>query len=207
MSCPDCFSGSTHEGNPSGEVTTLHGLEVYIAKPAGDIAPRGIIIIIPDAFGWEFINNRLLADHYAERGGYLVYLPEFMNGHAASLTLLNSTKEVLKTSGVIGWIKAPYYVASIIYALAPFAYYNGFGSTGPVVNAFFKGVRDNEGAELPVYAAGFCWGGKHTVNLASGVETSTSGKPLIDAGFTGHPSRQAAEAEDQALAWFGKHRP
>lgn len=41
---------------------------------------RGIIIIVPDAFGWEFVNNRILADNYAEKGKYLVYLPDFMNG-------------------------------------------------------------------------------------------------------------------------------
>jgi hypothetical protein len=26
------------------------------------------------------VNNRILADHYADKGKYLVYLPEFMNG-------------------------------------------------------------------------------------------------------------------------------
>lgn len=41
---------------------------------------KGIIVIVPDAFGWEFVNNRILADHYASAGDYLVYLPDFMDG-------------------------------------------------------------------------------------------------------------------------------
>jgi dienelactone hydrolase len=38
-----------------------------------------------------------------------------------------------------------------------------------------------------VGAAGFCWGGKHVALLAAEV-TKVNDKPLIDAGFTGHPS-------------------
>ena len=44
-----------------------------------------------------------------------------------------------------------------------------------------------DGAKLPIGAAGFCWGGKHTINLAHGYRTS-SGVNLIDAAFTAHPS-------------------
>ena len=80
MSCPDCFSGHVHEGTPKGRVTKLHGLDTYIAEPTADGPAGGIIVIIPDAFGWEFVNNRILADHYAEKGNYIVYLPDFMHG-------------------------------------------------------------------------------------------------------------------------------
>ena len=44
-----------------------------------------------------------------------------------------------------------------------------------------------EGTKLPIGAAGFCWGGKHTINLAHGFRTP-SGVNLIDAAFTAHPS-------------------
>lgn len=82
MSCPDCFSGHVHEDTtPRGTVTTLHGLKAYVTEPTSTESPiKGLIIIIPDAFGWEFVNNRILADRYADKGGYKVYLPEFMNG-------------------------------------------------------------------------------------------------------------------------------
>jgi len=43
---------------------------------------------------------------------------------------------------------------------------------------------------LPIGAAGFCWGGKHTAVLCHG-ERSANSKILIDAGFTAHPSRLA----------------
>lgn len=82
MSCPDCFRGSIHEGNPRGEVTKIHGLDTYVSRPPDGAQPRGVVVIIPDAFGWEFGNIRLLADSYAEKGKFLVYLPDFMNGRS-----------------------------------------------------------------------------------------------------------------------------
>ena len=78
--CADCVSGHTHEGKPLGKVTKVHGLDTYVSEPPVGKAPRGIIVIIPDGFGWSFVNNRLLADHYAHKGEYKVYLPEFMRG-------------------------------------------------------------------------------------------------------------------------------
>jgi len=81
MSCPDCFRGSERtDATPTGKVTTLHGVPTYIAEPSEGRSQKGIVVIIPDAFGWEFVNNRLLVDEYARTGDFTVYLPDFMNG-------------------------------------------------------------------------------------------------------------------------------
>ena len=58
----------------------MYGRRTYIAEPPGGKEPLGIIVIIPDAFGQPFVNNKILADHYASLGQYLVYLPDFMDG-------------------------------------------------------------------------------------------------------------------------------
>ncbi len=63
----------------------LHGLDAYVTEPADGRDVRGIIVIIPDAFGWQFVNNRILADHYADKGDYRVYLPEFMLGASCGM--------------------------------------------------------------------------------------------------------------------------
>jgi hypothetical protein len=65
MSCPDCFRGHEHEGTPKGKVVEIHGRPTYVSVPGDGIEPKGIIVIVPDAFGWEFNNSRLMADHYA----------------------------------------------------------------------------------------------------------------------------------------------
>lgn len=57
----------------------------------------------------------------------------------------------------------------------------------PRVESFLTELRKAEAANLPVGVAGFCWGGKHAVQLASEVPSETS-KPLVDVCFTAHPS-------------------
>lgn len=80
MACQDCATGSLHEGTPVGREETLHGLQTYITEPPNGVPPSALIVIVPDVFGWKLPNTRLLADTYAKRGNYRVYVPEFMNG-------------------------------------------------------------------------------------------------------------------------------
>lgn len=62
----------------------FHGLDTYVVEPPKGTEIRGIIVVIPDAFGIEFINNKLLCDSYAAKGNYRVYLPDFMLGQLSS---------------------------------------------------------------------------------------------------------------------------
>ncbi len=80
-----------------------------------------------------------------------------------------------------------YYAFWLLYGMIPWKIANRFSVSMPIVENFFTAVRQKEGAHLPIGAAGFCWGGKHTVNLAYGL-SEVDGKPLLDAAFTGHPS-------------------
>jgi len=50
-----------------------------VAEPPNAL-PKGIIVIVPDAFGIALPNNQILADEYAKRTSALVYLPDFMDG-------------------------------------------------------------------------------------------------------------------------------
>ena len=94
ITCPDCLSGSVKEGTPTGTTTTIHGLDVYVARPEGTL--KGLIVFIPDIFGWEMSNSRLLADSFAKEGGFLVYLPNFMNGKYQTLWLFNCISLILQ---------------------------------------------------------------------------------------------------------------
>ena len=80
MSAVPCCSGSTHPGETKGVTGNLHGFPTYIAAPSNNAEIKGIVVMIPDAFGWEFVNLRLLADTFAERLGVRCLLPEFMGG-------------------------------------------------------------------------------------------------------------------------------
>lgn len=74
-----------------------------------------------------------------------------------------------------------------MWSFIPFLIRNRTSVSYPRVRSFLEAIRTNEGAKLPVGVAGFCWGGLHTFKLAQN-EKASNGKPLLDAGFTAHPS-------------------
>ena len=86
----DCCSGTIHAGTPTGRVETLHNFPCYISDPPNNATPKGAIVFIPDAFGWELPNSRVLADVYAKRLGCKVLLPEVMDGNHLDWSVLHS---------------------------------------------------------------------------------------------------------------------
>lgn len=82
VQCRDCVSGAIHTGKPTGTEITYQGLPTYVTRPDEGTPEKGIIVFITDIFGWEFPNSRLLADKYAKKGGYTVYIPDFMRGQS-----------------------------------------------------------------------------------------------------------------------------
>ncbi|KAL6364614.1 hypothetical protein LRP88_02017 [Fusarium phalaenopsidis] len=169
MSCPDCFKGSIHDGEPRGKTIKLHDLDTYVVEPSEGKEVKGIIVVIPDAFGWKFVNCRLLADNYADKSNYRVYMPDVMIAMAPG-----------------NWLRRGYNLLLALWAVVPFMIRNRFSKTYPITKSFFEKLRKAEGSTLPVGVAGFCWGGKLAILLSHGVEVD--GKPIIDAAFTGHPS-------------------
>ncbi|KAJ8110961.1 hypothetical protein OPT61_g6329 [Boeremia exigua] len=184
MSCKDCFSGDVRSGTPTGSIKTVHGLRTYIAKPPEGQSPMGTIVIIPDAFGLPFVNNQLLADHYASAGEFTVYLPDFMNGGEAPLSMMRNMALLAETS----WLWTPYYTIAMLTDLLPHLWRNRMGVCWPRMIDWFSALRAE--TSMPIGAAGFCWGGLHVIMLAqdrADVKT-TSGSPLVDACFAAHPS-------------------
>ena len=159
--------------------------------------------MIPDAFGWELSNCRLLADAYSKEGGFLVYLPDFMNGknqlghlltpdrlltissgHIPSASAMHAMESLLAASPSIFTtiFYKPIWLFKAIAAFVPFLMFNAESVIKPKVVSFHEALRsDPETKYLKIGSAGFCWGGKHTILLSQEPN-------LIDVGFTAHPS-------------------
>lgn len=90
---------------PTGKIDKVYGRDTYIAEPEGQV--KGIIVIVPDAFGWQLINNQLLADEYARLGSFKVYLPDFMDGTAAALWVNETLDHLYNDNTLIGWLYKP----------------------------------------------------------------------------------------------------
>lgn len=214
MSCPACFSGGTTTSHPTGTTTTLHGLPTYVTQPDDGVTPKGIIVFIPDSFGWEFVNNRVLCDHYAKKGGFLVYCPDFMNGNAMSPDVLSLMDKITASASIYDTIvNKPVYIYRTLAAAIPWKTKTKPEVTHPGVVAFLQALRTSSPpfptSDLKIGIAGFCWGGKHAFWLAADPTStrvvrhgSKSGEPesLIDAVFTAHPSYLEVPKDVEAVS-------
>ncbi|KAL3422612.1 dienelactone hydrolase family protein [Phlyctema vagabunda] len=201
--CIDCFSGFVHEGTPQGEVSKIHGLDVYVTEPDAGVKPKGLIVIITDAFGMQFVNNKILADRYAKRGGFVVYVPDFMAGRPLPLTANGLTEKLMKRTSWLGMLYKPILLLQALAVALPWLYSSRASVCRPRVISFFQALRSSPAPfptnDLKVGAAGFCWGGRYAVQLAQDapstrVHRNAAGSssqallPLVDCAFTAHPS-------------------
>jgi hypothetical protein len=75
MSVPSCcVTGFEWDGEPTGKSISFptSSNQAYVTGSSQTSA----ILFICDLFGWEFRNNRLLADHLARSVGATVYVPD-----------------------------------------------------------------------------------------------------------------------------------
>ncbi|KAH7363229.1 dienelactone hydrolase [Plectosphaerella cucumerina] len=189
MSCPDCFKGAAHDGKPAGTEETLHGVLTYIASPASGTTSSSTIILITDAFGFNLVNSKLLADTYAAETGCRVLVPDIIPAGGVpvdSLQLMERASAPVAAFDIAGQASRVYNIALMMSRFLPFALRTR--NVFPSVLAYARAVK----AELPaggkLGAAGFCWGALQTITLSK--ETSVEGgdEPLLAAHFAAHPS-------------------
>ncbi|KAK4904962.1 hypothetical protein LTR49_025669 [Elasticomyces elasticus] len=181
-----CANGSLHSGKATGRFEAVHGLECYIAHaPSGQ--PTGIIVIIPDAFGIALPNNKILADEYARKANCTVYLPDFMNGWVLPADLLISIN-ALSATGLWNQINKVGHGLRLARWFIPARWILGDGPTRPRLFPWFQALKENEAKNLPVGAAGFCWGAKYVTELCWDQTRTKDRKRVIECGFVAHPS-------------------
>lgn len=193
MSCPDCFKGTIHAGEPSGTVETIHGVRTYITSLSSTSATtsKSTIIFITDAFGFNLVNSKLLADFYAAKTGFRVLVPDIIPGGGVPLTTLALTETVSSPNPPIAWYDVPrrlswvVSLAQLLSTVIPFAIRSR--SVFPSVLAYARAVKAElpEGGKLGV--AGFCWGGMQSTRLAAQPAVEGGAEGLVDAHFAAHP--------------------
>jgi dienelactone hydrolase len=193
MACPDCFRGGKATGDPKGSITTLHGVETYIAGTPSTNTSPSTIIYFADAFGLSLVNNKLLADAYASATGFRVLVPNIIPGGPMSpdfMPIMDQVMAPVALTNVWGQVSRIFnFVRAMTYAV-PF-FYNAFPSYPSCRKACNEYARKVK-AELPPGAklgvAGFCWGGYHSLNLCALPAVEGGSERLVDAQFCAHPS-------------------
>jgi len=94
MTSECCLKGVQDHGTPTGSITKIAGLDVYVAEPANFDGKA--VLFLHDIFGLPFLNNKLLSDDYAKLGNVRVYLPDLFHGDAPSPSMLESPEQRAK---------------------------------------------------------------------------------------------------------------
>jgi len=140
--CADCFKGVRHEGTPAGKVEQINGVDTYVALPEGDYPKDKAILFLTDVFGLQLINNKLLADDFAQNG-FAVYLPDYLNGDPVPDDAFSGTSNF----SVADWIGK-----------------HGREQTRPLLDKVIKGLQER--GVTTFGATGYCYGGRYTFDLA-----------------------------------------
>ncbi|KAL0940453.1 dienelactone hydrolase family protein [Colletotrichum truncatum] len=153
-----CLKAFEWDGNPTGHVTKLNSINVYVTGNNPNVA----ILYIHDLLGWTFSNARLLADHYAREANATVYVPDFFGGETLPFEpLLNGRFHEIDLEGFIGR--------------------NSRTIREPEIFEFARALRTRH---EKVGAVGFCYGGWAVFRL--GAEEHQP--PLVDCITAAHPS-------------------
>ncbi len=189
MSCPQCFSGAVHDhAKPEGHFETLYGVKTYVSDKGA--TSKSVVLYLPDFFGLHLVNNKLLADRYAQGTGCKVLFPDIIPGGGASDSYLPLMETVMENPG-LSPMKILKYIWSFIFCLGlvPLLFYAGPEKAFPEVLRYARAIKKDlpKGGKLGV--CGFCWGGYGSTNLCAEPAVEGGNEPLITAQFTGHPSR------------------
>ncbi|KAF4610804.1 hypothetical protein D9613_006672 [Agrocybe pediades] len=160
--CNDCIRGVTHEGTPKGAWEVIGGVNTYVATPRGGRAyPRNVaILFLPDAYGPQLINSRLLADDFASNG-FQVFIPDYLDNDPLPPHVM-----------VPGMPKVPFDIDKWLAK-------HGERQTRPLIDALMRALREERGIER-FAAVGYCFGGKYVFDLAC--------ENIIQAAVVAHPS-------------------
>ncbi|KAI0754699.1 alpha/beta-hydrolase [Daedaleopsis nitida] len=179
MSCPECVSGSVHDGTPKGTEIKIGDVPAYVT---GDEDSKRIVVIGVDIFGWRFVNTRLLADEYAAQG-FRVIVPDLFAGWELPLWSLSAHDTNSERSLFQRYVARPL----SYFVFAPFVIRNmpRQVSTIAVVTSSLRAAHP----DAKIGFVGFCWGGRFAI----------SQNHLFDATVACHPSLVKFPAELEGI--------
>lgn len=177
--CSDCIKGSLDEGIPRGKDSTIAGVPCYITQPPAEAANGCAVILATDAFGYQLINARLIADAYAD-AGYTCVVPDYFQGEPMNIQLLE-TYEAVSSQSIFGKIAKGLQLLFLVAKQPLWSWFSRhpLSYAVDVVTAVAAALRGEHGAKK-VGLQGYCYGGSTGVLLAS--------KPrVLDAVVVAHP--------------------
>ncbi|KAG1898557.1 dienelactone hydrolase [Suillus fuscotomentosus] len=139
--CKDCIQGVRHEGEPQGTLEIIDGVSCYVATPTVDYPKDKVILFLPDVFGIESNNAKLLADDFVING-FKVVAVDYFNGDGLPIDVMNSASFDVKA-----WFAK-----------------HGTEQTRPPLDKVIAVLKERGVTKFG--ATGYCFGGRYTFDLA-----------------------------------------
>lgn len=137
-----CLETIRHEGTPAGTIETIEGgHRVYIAKPKQKQHDDAALLVLPDVFGMDHSNSKLIADGFAENG-LLTYMPDIFNGDPVP----------------------PDYPNSPNFSIDEWRPNHGPQQTRPALDATLQLLKKQGVGKI--FAVGYCFGARYVFDVA-----------------------------------------
>lgn len=152
---------------PSGEMTQLGGIDVYISKPADyPHAPSKLLLFLTGATGLHSENNQIQADRYAKEG-YLVVLPDMFSDDPLPGS---ATYEEDKDPSIIEQIKMRAAETAKSFLIDMWLARQTPEKVLPILHKVMDAAKDEFADAVAngggIYSVGYCFGGRMTLLLA-----------------------------------------
>ncbi|EFQ35745.1 dienelactone hydrolase [Colletotrichum graminicola] len=156
-----CLRGDFHNGEPTGNIIQIEGVDSYVAKPDPKVANGNVLLFFPDAFGLH-INSKLMMDAYAACG-YLTLGVDYFLGDAV-------------TKYTVSPLTDPNFDLAAWSA-------KHLGPSEEVGREWVKNVKAKYGGDGQVKfgCVGYCWGARFVLE-------QLSEEGICAAGAIAHPS-------------------
>ncbi|KAI6644124.1 hypothetical protein MCOR14_001460 [Pyricularia oryzae] len=185
----------------SGETRKLGGVDTYISKPSEyPHAPARLLLLLTGGTGIQSTNNQIQADKFASEG-FLVVMPDLFEGDAFP----NATTAPEEGLSLLDQIKLKAAEAAKSFMIDMWSARHTEEKVMPILHKVIDACKEEFADAIShgsgIYAAGYCFGGRYVILLASeragaagsDSRTTTASEPLIKVGSLAHPSMVTME--------------
>lgn len=165
--CDACVSGGVIPGAPKGITAELAGLKYYLAEGNGD-AKQKAIVLSTDLFGLGIPNPSIMADEIAEKTGFSVYVPDFLQGDYPPRDKITTIDTPI--NGLPFFRRISIFLGSlwtILRFLGPSWLYRHRNAVSlPLLENFGAALKAEKGV-TDIGVVGYCFGGQLAALLAA----------------------------------------
>ncbi|KAL7424010.1 hypothetical protein Q5752_001595 [Cryptotrichosporon argae] len=179
---PCCTTGHIHEGDPLGAFEVLYGLRTYVSNPSAPASgAQNVVVLLPEVFGVDLVNTKLVADEWAANG-WKALVPDVFEGDAVPIEYLKAICPNMRDKAQATVASKAIDTAKSAASLGPWLIRHREAVARPIVQDFFTALRADPSTGK-VAAVGYCWGGRYALLQA---QDDAPGRADVAVAF--HPS-------------------